>query len=158
MALEEFPWRPLTADCPSAQRRYAGRMITARSSQFRLLLCVQLALVAAASAGAYTGLLPTSLPSVPHADLAMHALGFGLLAVCVDGSLGHRPLHRVLPFPRLGPALVLAGAGLEELAQGLSPRRTSSLADFAADTAGVLLLSWMAGRIWGAEATGSALG
>jgi hypothetical protein len=133
-------------------------MITPRSSQFRLLLCAQLALVAAASAGAYTGLLPTSLPSVPHADLAMHALGFGLLAACVDGALDFRPLRRGILFPRLGPALVLAGAGLEELAQGLSPRRTSSLADFAADTAGVLLLSWMAGRLWGAEATGGALG
>ncbi|HTN82199.1 MAG TPA: hypothetical protein VL242_00870, partial [Sorangium sp.] len=105
-----------------------------------------------ASAGAYLGLIPTSLPSVPHADLAGHALGFGLLAVCVDGALGHRPMLRGLPFPRLGPALVLAGAGLEELAQGLSPRRTSSLADFAADTVGVLLLSWLALRHGAARA------
>ncbi|XXX72578.1 hypothetical protein WMF30_33505 [Sorangium sp. So ce134] len=132
-------------------------MAAARTSQFRLLLCAQLALVAAASAGAYLGLLPTSLPSVPHADLAAHALGFGLLAVSVDGALRYRPVRRDLPFPRLGPALVLAGAGLEELAQGLSPRRTSSLADFAADAAGVLLLSWMARRMSVAPEEGGAV-
>ncbi|WP_437723062.1 hypothetical protein [Sorangium sp. So ce861] len=149
MALEEFSWSLLASDCPRALRRYAVHMTAARISQFRLLLCAQLALVAAASAGAYLGLLPTSLPSFPHADLVGHALGFGLLAVCVDGALGHRPIRREVSFPRLGPALVLAGAGLEELAQGLSPRRTSSVADFAADAAGVLLLSWMARRLTG---------
>ncbi|CAN94719.1 MULTISPECIES: hypothetical protein [Sorangium] len=145
MALEDLSWKPPAADYQHAQPRYAVRMTTARTSQFRLLLWIQLPLFAAAAAGAYLGLLPTSLPSVPHADLAAHALGFGLLALCVDGALGYRPILRRGPaFPPLGPALVLAGAGLEELAQGLSPRRTSSLADFAADAAGVLVLSWLA--------------
>nr|AYM52942.1 hypothetical protein [Jahnella sp. MSr9139] len=122
-------------------------MIAARTLHFRVLLGAQLAVVAALSAGAYLGLFPNHLPSVPHADLAAHALGFGMLAVFLDGALGHRPLHGGVPFPRLGPALVLAGAGLEELAQGLSPRRSSSLADFAADAAGVLVLTGIARRI-----------
>lgn len=127
-----------------------------RTQHFRVLLCAQLALVAAISAGAYLGLLPTALRSVPHADLVVHGLAFGVLAVLVDGSLRHRPIHDVVPFPRLGPLLVLAGAGLEELAQGLSPRRSSCISDFVADAAGVLVLSWIAGRIWARPEGGAA--
>ncbi len=118
-------------------------MTDARTHLFRILLCGQLALVAAVSAGAYLGVLPTSLRAVPHADLALHALAFGLLAAFLDGALARRPIHPGVPFPRLGPALVLVAAGIEELAQGLSPRRSSSLADFAADAAGILVLTWV---------------
>lgn len=121
-------------------------MIARRTNLFRSLLWGQLALVVTLSAGAYLGLVPTSLRSLPHADLAVHALLFGLLGAFLDGALSHRPLHRRVPLLRLGPLLVLAAAGVEELAQRLSPRRCSSIADFAADVAGVCVLSWVVGR------------
>jgi len=130
-------------------------MTDARTHLFRLLLCGQLALVAAISAGAYLGVLPNALPAFPHADLAVHALAFGLLGAFLDGALGQRRIHPGVPFPRLGPSLVLAAAGIEELAQGLSPRRSSSLADFAADAAGILVLSWLVGRACARSSVGA---
>lgn len=105
-----------------------------------------LALVIAASIGAYLDLLPTDA-GFPHADLVGHALLFGLLAATLDGALGRRPLCRAVSFPRLAPALVLAVAGLEELAQGLSPCRSSTLSDFLADATGIFGLSWLVARI-----------
>jgi VanZ family protein len=110
-------------------------------------LSAQLAVVVAASIGAYAGVLPTSVHALPHLDWLGHAVGFGLLAFFLDGALGHRPLARGLAFPRLAPALVLAIAGAEELAQGLSPRRSSSLGDFIADLVGVCLFAWLAKRV-----------
>ncbi|HSN97295.1 MAG TPA: hypothetical protein VLS89_03320 [Candidatus Nanopelagicales bacterium] len=113
--------------------------------RFLLAFGAVLALVVAASFGAYLDVLPRDLGFL-HADLLCHALLFGLLAASLDGALAHRPLLRCAPEPRLAPVLVLSVAGLEELAQGLSPHRSSTLSDFAADTAGVLLLSWLVAR------------
>jgi hypothetical protein len=104
-------------------------------------------LVVLISAGAYLGVLPTSLPAIPRVDLAGHALLFGLLAFFLDGALGYRPLWRGAAFPRLAPALVLTLAGVEEIAQRFSARRSSSLWDFAADVAGVCALSWLSRRL-----------
>jgi len=114
---------------------------------WRIAFGVQLAVVLAIGAGAYLGRLPTFYARVPHADLAIHALLFGLLAGLLDGALGHRPLLRGrLPWLRLAPALVLSAAAVEEAAQSLSPRRSASLTDFAADVVGVVVFVWLAGR------------
>lgn len=104
-----------------------------------------LALVIAASIGAYLDLLPREA-GFPHADLVGHALLFGLLAATLDGALGRRPLFRAASFPRLAPVIILTAAGLEELAQGLSPCRSSTLSDFLADAIGVFGLSWLVAR------------
>jgi VanZ family protein len=113
---------------------------------WRAGFAVQSVLVSLISAGAYLGVLPTSLRAVAHADLVMHVLLIGLLAFFLDGALGYRPLRRGAPFPRLAPALVLLLAGAEEIAQGLSPRRSSSLSDYAADVLGVCLFCWLSRR------------
>jgi VanZ family protein len=120
---------------------------TATTHRFRISACALFVLMVLVSAGAYIGGLPRVLERIPHGDLLGHALLFGLLAVLVDGALGHRPLWRGARFPRLAPVIVIAVAGLEELAQGLSPRRSSSLSDFAADVAGVCLCAGLAGWI-----------
>jgi hypothetical protein len=70
---------------------------------WRLGFSIQLGLVLLISAGAYLGALPASLPAVPHADLAGHAVLFGLLAFFLDGALAYRPLMRGAAFPRLAP-------------------------------------------------------
>ncbi|HEY3356803.1 MAG TPA: VanZ family protein [Polyangia bacterium] len=113
---------------------------------FALGFGLHLALVAALVAGAYLGWLPTTLPAVPHADLLGHAGLIGLLAFFLDGLLGGRPVTRRVPALGLAPALVLLVAGIEELCQLLSPRRTASVLDFAADVAGVVLCTWLARR------------
>jgi VanZ family protein len=114
---------------------------------FRVGLIAQLTLVILIATGAYLGRIPTSLPNLPHFDLLGHAVLIGLLAFFLDGALAFRPLLRGLAFPRLGPVLVLAVAGVEEWAQRFSPRRTSSWSDYAADVAGVLFFSWLARRL-----------
>lgn len=94
-------------------------------------------------------MLPTSLPSFPNFDKIAHAVLIGLLAFFLDGALDFRPLVRGWRFPRLGPTLVLAVAGIEEYAQRFSAHRGSSILDFAADLAGVCFFSWLARRVAG---------
>jgi polysaccharide biosynthesis protein VpsQ len=114
---------------------------------FRIGFAAHLGLVILIATGAYLGILPTSLPQLPHFDLLGHAVLIGGLAFFLDGALGLRPLVRGVRFPRLAPVIVLAVAGVEEYAQRLSSRRTSSWSDYAADVAGVLFFSWLAARL-----------
>jgi hypothetical protein len=123
--------------------------------RFRGAFAAQLGVVTAIVVAAYLGRLPGWVGRIPHFDLAAHAILFGLLGALLDGALGHRPLGpgratRV----GLGPVLVLAAAAAEEVAQLLSPRRSASLADFAADVVGVALLTWLA-RWWTRRGAGS---
>jgi polysaccharide biosynthesis protein VpsQ len=114
---------------------------------FRWALAFQLALILLISLGAYRGVLPTVLPRLPHSDLPIHALLYGLLGAFLDGALGFRRVTPGLSFPRLGAMLVIVAAGIEEYAQRFSARRTSTYSDFIADVLGVLLFSWLAKRI-----------
>jgi hypothetical protein len=134
---------------------------------FRLGFVVHLSLVVLISVGAYAGVLPTSVPDVPHLDWLGHAILIGGLAFFLDGALDHRslmgappapqtppapppspwPLRKGIAFPRLGPAIVIAAAGIEEYLQRLSPRRSSDLGDFLADVVGVCFFSWLSRRV-----------
>ena len=94
---------------------------------------------------AYLGILPTTYKVIPHADVIGHAVLIGLLAFFLDGMLRFRPVFPdKLRTLRIAPVAVLLVAGLEEIAQRFSPRRTSSIIDFAADVVGVLFASWLA--------------
>ena len=121
---------------------------------FRAGFAAHLTLVVLISIGAYTGTLPTSLPAIPHLDKLGHAILIGGLAFFLDGALDHRRLFADHAFPRLAPVVILMVAGIEEYLQRLSPRRTSDLADFAADVVGVCVLTWLSLRVsaWRAEA------
>ena len=114
---------------------------------FRWALALQLTLDVLIGTGAYLGILPNTLPNLPHIDLLIHALLIGLVGGLLDGALGFRRLVPSLAFPRLGPLLVLLVAGIEEYAQRFSPRRTSTWSDFIADVVGVLFFSWLARRV-----------
>jgi VanZ family protein len=114
---------------------------------FRVGFALHLALVVLISIGAYTGHLPTSLPDLPHFDKLGHAVLIGGLAFFLDGALDHRTLLRGRAIPRLAPVIVLTVAGIEEYLQRLSPRRTSDIADFAADVVGVCFFTWFARRV-----------
>jgi len=96
---------------------------------------------------AYHGALWAHLPAIPHFDTAGHFVLIGGLAFFLDGVLRYRPVVAAWPWVRWGPALVLSVAGIEELAQALTPRRTSSVSDFVADVAGILVLSWLSRRL-----------
>lgn len=97
---------------------------------------------------AYFGILPTTYSVIPYADVIGHAVLIGLLAFFLDGMLRFRPLFsETCQALRVAPLFILLIAGLEEIAQRFSPRRTSSIIDFAADVAGVLLASWLAHQL-----------
>ena len=97
---------------------------------------------------AYFGILPTTYSVIPYADVIGHAVLIGLLAFFLDGMLKFRTLFPgTLTALRIAPLAILLIAGIEEAAQRFSPRRTSSVIDFAADAVGVLLASWLAYRL-----------
>jgi hypothetical protein len=122
---------------------------------FRVGFAAHLLLVLLISIGAYTGLLPTSLPDFPGFDKLGHAVLIGGLAFFLDGALAHRRLLQAHAFPRLAPVLIVAAAGIEEYLQRLSSRRSSDWGDFAADVVGVCFFAWLARRVsdtWSARA------
>jgi len=120
---------------------------------FRAGLAAHLTLVIAISIGAYTGLLPTMIRSVPHLDKLGHAILIGGIAFYLDGVLDHR---RLWLSPSLAAVAVLAVAGVEEYAQRFSPRRSSDLMDFAADVVGVCFFVWLSRRLDPARVTRAA--
>lgn len=89
---------------------------------------------------AYAGGLP-ELFDRPYVDKLAHFAVAGLLAFFLDGALRRRPLsvagRAVVP---LSAACVLAPVGIEEYLQRFGELRNSSLMDFAADVAGVVVL------------------
>ena len=107
--------------------------------------CLHLGLVLLIAVSAYLGILPTHYKIIPQSDFFGHAILIGLLAFFLDGSLDFRPLiSDKMGWLRLGPALILAIAAIEEIAQMLSPNRTASLKDFVGDLLGIALFSWLA--------------
>lgn len=86
---------------------------------------------------AYQEGLP-ELFTYPGADKIAHFWFAGLLAFFLDGALARRPIHAAV--------LVLVPCGLEEIAQGFSIHRTSSIWDYAADVVGVTVFLWLKNR------------
>lgn len=122
---------------------------------FRWGLAIQLAVDVLIALGAYLGILPTTLPQVPHFDLLAHAVLIGLLGFFLDGALGFRRFLPNVARPRLGALLVILVAGTEEYLQRFSARRTSTWSDFIADVMGVLFFSWLARRVGREDNRGS---
>lgn len=114
---------------------------------YRIGLVCHTALIVAIAAGAYAGVLPTQIAFLPFYDTVMHFLLVGMFGFFLDGALSHRPIVGVPFFPRLGPGIALLLAAAEEYLQRLSPRRSSSWGDFAANATGILVCAWLAKRL-----------
>ena len=114
---------------------------------YRIGLFCHTALIVAIAAGAYAGVLPTQIKVLPFYDLVMHFLLVGMFGFFLDAALAHRPIVAAPFVPRLGPAIALLLAAAEEYLQRLSPRRSSSWGDFAANAAGILVCAWLAKRL-----------
>lgn len=101
----------------------------------RAIWLASLALVVALS------LLPDVGPPAVfnHADLAAHAIAYAWLALLPRLALRHNPRAWALAMLGLGLAL--------ELLQGLTPYRSLSGWDMAANTLGVALGTWLGGRV-----------
>lgn len=97
---------------------------------------------------AYAEGLPEIFRVVPQFDKVVHFTVAGLLAFFLDGALGRRTLFAgsrvAVP---LAAVAVLAPAGVEEYLQRYSTHRTSSIWDFAADVAGVVVFVALSRRV-----------
>jgi VanZ family protein len=97
---------------------------------------------------AYSERLPAVFRLVPQFDKGVHFSIAGLLAGFLDGALRRRALFAASRFPvSLAAALVLVPAGIEEYLQRYATSRTSSIWDFAADVAGVVVLVSVSRRV-----------
>ena len=115
---------------------------------FRLAFALHTVLVIVIAALAYSGHLHVPRIFTSPYDLLAHAVLIGLMGALLDGALGFRPLTRWTPrWIGLGPSIIVALAGVEEIMQALSARRSSSLSDFLADVTGVVVLCAVV-RIW----------
>lgn len=114
---------------------------------YRIGLAGHTGLIGLISAGAYAGVLPTQIKALPYYDTVLHFLLVGMFGFFLDAALSHRALVRVPFVPRVGPAIALLLAATEELLQRLSPRRSSSWGDFAANTIGILVCAWLAKQL-----------
>jgi hypothetical protein len=114
---------------------------------YRIGLVCHSTLIVAIAAGAYAGVLPTRIAIIPHYDTIMHFVLVGMFGFFLDGALAHRPIVGVPFLPRLGPGIALSLAATEEYLQRLSPRRSSSWGDFAANALGILVCAWLAKRL-----------
>ncbi len=102
---------------------------------------VILSIAACLSMLAYGEKLPAMLNLVPQFDKAMHFTVAGLLAFFLDGALRRRALFEASRFSApVAAVVILLPAALEEYAQRFTSTRASSLWDFAADLAGVVVL------------------
>ena len=95
------------------------------------------------SIAAYAQLLPPWI-APGNADKAFHFAMGGVLAFFLDRALRGRAAWRGRLAPPLSSLLVLVLLGIEEYLQRFSAVRTSSFWDFAADFAGVVVLTFAA--------------
>lgn len=114
---------------------------------YRIGLAGWFGLIALIDVGAYTGILPTQIRQLPYYDTILHFILVGTFGAMLDGALNHRAIVRVPFVPRIGPGIALALAATEEYLQRMSPRRSSSWSDLAANFTGILVLSWVLKRI-----------
>jgi VanZ family protein len=103
----------------------------------------------ALSLQAYREGLPSAMESVPHLDKFFHFTIGGTMAFFLDILLRRRmvriaALRVAIPLTAL---LLLIPAGIEEYLQRYSIYRSSSIWDFAADTAGVVFFIWLSRRL-----------
>ncbi len=117
---------------------------------YRVGLVLHTMLITSIGVTAYRGGLPKWIMVVPYYDTITHFVLVGMFGFFLDGSFAHKPLSSSLRspwIPRLGPAIALVIATTEEIAQRLSPRRSSTFSDFAANTMGILICAWLALRL-----------
>jgi VanZ family protein len=97
---------------------------------------------------AYAERLPSVFQLVPQFDKVAHFGAAGLLAFFLDGALRRRMLFEASRFAvPLAAVLVLVPGGIEEYLQRYATYRTSSIWDFSADLAGVVVLVALSRRV-----------
>jgi polysaccharide biosynthesis protein VpsQ len=106
---------------------------------------------------AYLGRIPAILGRIPHYDTIGHFVLLGIASYLGHRAMGHRSVRVLGAAIPLAPLLISSLALTEEALQGLSPNRTLSAIDYAADLAGIwgawALNRWASTRARPADST-----
>ena len=84
---------------------------------------------------------------IPQGDKAVHIGIGGALAFFLDGVLRRRTIALGALRVPVAALLILVPAAIEEFLQRYSPNRSSSIADYLADVAGVAFGVWLSRRV-----------
>lgn len=111
---------------------------------WKFVLVIYVIILGMISAAAYTKTLHVSaIVGKTHADKLIHFVLLGGASFFARRASGDVRM-RLLNLP-LGPFVVGVVATIDECAQALSPVRTFSFADMAANLLGVIVFGWLAG-------------
>jgi VanZ family protein len=108
---------------------------------WRIALAGYVALLAVISGLAYMHGLPAVILYLPYADKVLHFVLLGGASFLARRATGD---SRVAGAPA-GPMIVGLCSVIDECTQAFFPSRTFSLADMAANIAGVVVFGWLAG-------------
>ncbi len=95
---------------------------------------------------AYLGIVPVKISAIPLYDTIGHFILLGIASYLGHKALGNRMINIgfcCMSLP-LAPILISIFALLEESLQVLSPLRSSTLSDFAANLIGIWFFYWLA--------------
>lgn len=95
---------------------------------------------------AYTNGFPYWFDYIPHLDKMLHFTGYGAVAFFLDSVLRRRTLRLGSVHVPLSAVLLLVPAAIEEYVQRYFEHRSSSIFDFGADVAGVVVFIWLSRR------------
>ena len=125
----------------------AAHMNFTINRRWLVLFALMLLFIAAVSAGADVGIIPTKLFGITYADKAGHFVLYGTLAFLLHLALNRRAIHiGAIAIPIA--FLIACALGLaDEGQQYFMPHRAFDLSDFAADVVGIALFIW-ALEIW----------
>jgi VanZ family protein len=114
---------------------------------WQFVLVIYVLILAVISAAAYTKRLHISaIVGKSQADKLIHFVLLGGASFLARRATADARM-RWYNLP-IGPFVVGTCASIDEFAQALSPVRTFSLGDLAANLGGVVVLGWLAGKPW----------
>ncbi|MBD2186317.1 VanZ family protein [Planktothrix sp. FACHB-1375] len=105
------------------------------------------AILMSISISAYLKILPVKSSTIPFYDTMGHFILLGLAAFFGHLALNKRKINCGNIFIPIAPLLVVICCFIDELLQTLSPYRTASVSDLAADFVGIAVFYWLAERV-----------
>ena len=96
---------------------------------------------------AYLRILPVKSSTIPYYDTIGHFILLGIATFLAHLALRKRKIYGKRISIPLAPIIVVIFCVIDELLQSLSPNRTASFSDLAADLVGVMVFYWLAEKV-----------
>lgn len=101
----------------------------------------------AISISAYLRIIPVKSSIFPYYDTIGHFVLLGIATFLGHLALRKRKIYLSRLSIPLAPILVVICCIIDELLQSLSPYRTASFSDLAADLVGIMVFYWLAEQV-----------